>query len=1599
MSSASEATLSVYQTLRDKTLLVTGCTGFLGKVFTSLLLYQHPDVKRVYCLVRPRKGERAHDRFLRECVASPAFQPLRERLGGGLDAFLAEKVTVVAGDVTLPRLGLDDETLAELAPTLDIIINNAGLTDFSPPLEQAVSVNTRGPLHLLEVARRCDHAAILHTSTCYVTGKRAGEIREDEVPVGFYPRRAELALHFSAAQELEDCLQTIAHVYRQADDQERRALFLRSAREAIREENRNPEHPEVMEAELQRQRGRWVERTLKEEGNRRAAHWGWTNTYTYSKSMGEQLLWQNAGEIPFAIVRPAVVEGSMRYPSPGWNEGIVTCAPIAYLLYNGFRFVPTRPEVVMDIVPVDFVAQSTIAAAAALLTRRHVRIYQVATSHKNPVSVRRMVELSTLSNRQFYAKRTSEPRWKNLIMMALDSVAVDEDRYNRFSAPGVRRYADAVASFAGAARKSVPGPLGGLFKGVEQTARQVEKQSRLAQMILDIFLPFIHDNAYTFRSDSLANLQALLPPEEQAVLGFRPESIDWRDYWLNVAMPGLHKHVFPLIDEKFSKPRKKPYTYQDLLDLFDASTENYRSRVALQQLTADGTRRITYAQIRERALRAAGHLRAAGLQDGDRALLLSENRPEWGMAYFGILKAHGVAVPVDHELSLFEVLNIARSCTAAALITSEKVRLRLEAEGFTDALAQPAEGEGWSPASLRCMTLDALFLPTSDAEAALVPTTRPRGEELASLIFTSGTTGRPKGVMLAHRNFTSLLTSINQVFDVNRRDGFLSVLPLHHTFEFTAGLLMPISRGSTVTYLEEINSDYLNRAFSETPVTALVGVPALWQLLHRRITSEVKSRGQAAETAFNLLVTLNRALRGRFNVNPGKTIFAKVHDKFGGNIRYFISGAASLPAPILETFQGLGFEFLEGYGLTEAAPVLAVNRPGALARPGSVGRALPGVEVRIFEPNEFGVGEVQARGGNVMLGYWDNPEATAAAMTEDGWLRTGDLGRLDDKKRLYIVGRQKEMILSATGENVYPDELEELYGDHPWIEEISIVGIPDGKDSERVACLIRPAQVEDTTPEELRLEIRKHLDVQGSRLNHSQRIKFLRFTDDALPRTATRKIQRRKVAELLQAAAAEGKALEAGVSRADAWGQDAWLRDLIADLTGTEQARITLDSGLTDDLGLDSLALIDLAAGVRKQTGRDLSTDDLLGVVTPRGILQALARSQADAADAEEQRNRPLPGYSHLPPQMRPLGSTRVSRPLLLPRLSDDEIEIPSPMRAVVRAALGQAQEIVYRDGFEVQIFGRSNIPWSQNAIVIGNHASHLDMGLVKHALREWAPELATLAAADYFFDTPVKRAWFENFTNVIPMERSGSLDHSMANAIQKVRGGSPLLIFPEGTRSTNGEVGEFRQGMGYLVAAAKTGVLPIYVAGTHRAMPKGSLLPKNRRLRVYIGEYLPWSWFAEQTRDLPAKQAWARIAELTREAVLALKAGRRFLDGPAQRDVSAQEREEGELRDLFTYLQSRFVERQVDSPVAFYFSLGEEGYHKWTVQAEPTRCTFLQGKPPGGKADCVVKTDAAMFRKMVTQGYVPSIDEFVSGQVKTSDPALLMTFQTLFGF
>ena len=1455
--------LSPTEIFNDRKMFLIGSTGFLGKVTLSMLLHNFPNIGRVYVTVRARSQEESESRFWNSVLTAPPFDPLRERYGSALEGFIRDKVVVLGGDIGETNLGYTEEQAQAIADDIDVILNSAGNVTFNPTLESALRTNVVGTQNVIAFARRMKRPALIHVSTCFVAGNRSGPVWENDSVLGYFPRQNELpGVEFDPEQEIKDCAKLAERVREEARDAMMVARFRDLARKRLNEENRDAADPDALGLAVARERKVWTRTRLTDLGVERAAFWGWPNIYTYTKSLGEQLVAAETG-IVRSIVRPSIVESALAYPFPGWNEGFTTTAPIIFLVLKGQTQIPSNEKLILDITPVDQVASVMLAVAAQACVEEPKLVHQAATGDSNPNNMDRIIGLVGLYKRRHFKEKDSGFKLLNEIVARMEPRPVSTATFEKFSVPMFNSAAKRASSLLDRARpRWGGGRVVEVIDRMKTTVDRVEEITHETKEAFEIFRPFTIENAYMFRADNVRALFDRISGDEQDLLRWHPEKYDWYDYWLNIHLPGLKKWVFPTLEEDMRAQPKRIYTYRDLLELFETSTKRHATRVAMR-IERDGrNEQYTYADMRELATRAAGFLASEGIKPSDRVMLVSHNAPEWGMTYFGVLKTGASCIPVDPESSIDEIVNFARAGEAVGIVISKKLH-----DEHTE-LKEKLTAAGLSP---RIWVFDELFeIPdeqTEDERLALLPA-RVTAQSLASLIFTSGTTGRPKGVMLSHRNLTSMVSMLSSVFDMTTKDGVLSVLPLHHTFEFSTGFLTPLSRGAQITYLPELTGDALARAIKNGHVTGMVGVPALWELLHRRIKNKLYERSDWIGKTADSMIKANAWVRDNTPFNFGPIAFYPIHEGLGGRIRYFISGGSALSETIQKDFQGLGFTILEGYGLTEASPVLTVTRPENRMLTGSVGRPLPGVEVKISEPDASGVGEVIARGPNVMLGYFADESATREALVER-WLYTGDLGKLDDDGNLFLVGRSKEIIVDTNGKNVYPDELEDIYANSPHVKELSIVGLPDGI-GEKVACLVVADDEYDITLSraELRRKVEEHFREVSASLPYYKRVKVLQFTDIELPRTATRKVKRAEVITILEALGCNNKANAAGQGETAADSETRWLAGIVANVTNRPQSEISLNSRLAE-LGFDSLMFVELAAAI-ENAGGSISAPERLNEAQDLRELASVVSRRPGASSSREG------------------SSARVESR----RSEDEEIHVPSLVSRAGTRAGDVLQRLFYDRFLETHYEGRSNIPVHTNFIVAANHSSHLDMGLTKMALAESGKDMVVLAAADYFFDTKYKRAVMENFTNLVPMERTGSLRQSLRHASSFLNRGYNALIFPEGTRSLTGEIAEFKPVIGYLALHTGVGILPVYLEGTHDAMPKGSSVIKNRKVGARIGRYLESADLETMTKGLPRAEAYRLIAARVKHEVENLRdQARRPFDAKELRKLWKAER------------------------------------------------------------------------------------------------------------
>lgn len=530
--------LSVHENLRGKHLLLVGATGFIGKVWLANLLSDLPEIGRIYVLVRHNRAATSLQRFQRVIEESPVFETLAARHGDRFAEFLRQRIEVVDGDVSKPDLGLAADVRQRLAPSLDVVVNSSGLTDFNPDLRDALATNVRATAYVLNFLRECQHASLLHLSTCYVVGQRDGRVLE-ELPRNYNPRGI---ADYDAEKEWRSLEDLIRKTEARAESKEV-TEELRNA--ALKKEHAAKDlHGAALENQIRKNRVRWLRQALTDAGSSRANELGWPNTYTFTKSLSESLIRNFLEQNPsaaIAVVRPAIVESSLEKPFLGWNEGINTSASLSYLLGTFFRQLPTNETKCLDLIPVDLVCRGMTLISAALVARRHKAVYQLATSVANACNMRRSIELTGLGHRKFYrAQNNLEHR----LRLKFDAIPVSKTRYKALSAPMQKAIVQAI-------NKTVEP-----FASKRPLARQERDLDRVVKLI-SLFEPFILYNDHVFEAANIERLNAALPVNESADFGYDARALDWWDYWINVHIPALRKWCYPLIEGRQPEARSR----------------------------------------------------------------------------------------------------------------------------------------------------------------------------------------------------------------------------------------------------------------------------------------------------------------------------------------------------------------------------------------------------------------------------------------------------------------------------------------------------------------------------------------------------------------------------------------------------------------------------------------------------------------------------------------------------------------------------------------------------------------------------------------------------------------------------------------------------------------------------------------------------------------------------------------------------------------------------------------------------------------------------------------------------------------------------------
>ncbi|MFH1442013.1 MAG: AMP-binding protein [Candidatus Omnitrophota bacterium] len=861
---------------------------------------------------------------------------------------------------------------------------------------------------------------------------------------------------------------------------------------------------------------------------------------------------------------------------------------------------------------------------------------------------------------------------------------------------------------------------------------------------------------------------------------------------------------------------------------------------------------FTYQQIQELSFKIGAFLIKEGYQKAERCALILENCPQWAMIYLGIIRAGMVCVPLDPQLSRQEINNLVTDSSCKVIFCSEK--LFSDKIKYCMGVLQNDRIDG----SVKPVVLGAEnikennvvdFSAISGITAQGVIWPEVSSEDTASLIYTSGTTALPKGVLLSHKNICSDFLSIDKMKLCLPSDNILSILPLYHVYAFMVTLIVPLLLGIKITYCASFKPHELAEIIKQAGVTLLVGVPQLFSMLYRAIEEKTE------KIPFAL----------RFLIMP--VIKAKARANLS-SLRLMVSGGARLAPKTAKGLTSFGFKLIEGYGLTETSPVVTLS-PLQKVKLGSVGKPIPDVLIKIFNPDAAGIGEVLIKGNNVMQGYFKQPELTQQVI-KDGWFYSGDLGYIDNEGYLFLVGREKEVIVLASGKNIYPEELEEYYSQLPSVKEMCVLAKEDesfGQVKEVLHAVIVPdleyfSQTQET---DIRGKIHWQMENLAKGMPSYKHIMGWTLTKEELPRTVLKKIKRyevkkkylegkTEVVQVKEAAITEEElagldeevvkkvigyvskqinpnfALKKFARRADRLNPDGFNRDhrgnpdKISNTKCGIKIPVNLDSHLEIDLGIDSLTRVELGLGLEALFKIKIPDELLYKISIIRDavmIIQDIINSSENIPEnPQSQKN----GWKGIVKQLP-------SEDIL------EKISLKAGFWAgMFNFILKTGFFIIFKIFWRLKIRGKDNLPAKGAFLICSNHASYLD-GFIVFTSLPFNKALNTFFLGTTRILEHSSVRWGAKIARLISIDPNLYLTKALQAVSFVLLQGKIACIFPEGRRSIDEKIGEFKKGVGILVKELDVPVVPVYIKGSHKAWPRGNRFPKLCKLEIVFGK------------------------------------------------------------------------------------------------------------------------------------------------------------------
>ncbi len=902
-------------------------------------------------------------------------------------------------------------------------------------------------------------------------------------------------------------------------------------------------------------------------------------------------------------------------------------------------------------------------------------------------------------------------------------------------------------------------------------------------------------------------------------------------------------------------------------DRFLECEERWPNNVALELQRNDQIESCTYADLRQMAESVGRWIGENKFALGSRLAIVADNHPRWVAAYLGIIASGCTVVPLDTALHADQLAKLLKDSGSSVLFCDAKhatTAREAVADLNVDLILMDPERMAHDSAEKHWLgNLPAIFEGGSgNFQPALS-----QAENIASLLYTSGTTADPKGVMLTHANMLGEVEAVFNWVELGPGDALLGVLPMFHVLAQMANLMIPLVKGARVVYLESLNTTELLRALRDRNITAFAVVPQFFYLIHQRIFEEIKKRGVLTQRAFGILVALNRNLR-KVGINAGPTLFRKVHETLGKKMRYLVTGGSRFDPAIARDFYDLGVDVLQAYGLTETTAAVFANSPGNNVI-GSVGKAMKGVEAKIVDlrPDEDvgpATGEVVLRGAVVMKGYWNRPDATAAVL-RDGWLYTGDLGYFDADQNLFLTGRKKEVIVLSNGKNIYPEEVEAHYLKSPYIKELAVIGLEGklGEGGDRLHAVIVPnfdvlRQKKIVNAKEI---IRFDIEGLSQQIASTKRIGSYEIWQEDLPRTTTRKIKRFEVEKRVKADQSRKVADDSELPAEQPLTADetAWLDQpdvqralqTVRESAPSAPATLRPTHNLELDLGLDSMQRVELLSYLEEKLGGDVEESQLSGIYTVRDVVDAVLQSPSSGAGASGTRHAFAGWKAILVEQPDPSDVIQLIR--------------PQPVSATFWYSISRLINMVALDRFHLHVRGIEKLPKGGPYIISSNHQSYLDPLILAGVLPPSVFEKVFAVGTSEIFGTGFMLRLARSL-RIVVVDPDANLVPAMRAGAFGLRQGRPLILYPEGERSIDGTPRIFKKGAAILSIHMQVPIVPVAIEGFYKAWPRNKAFQGFTPLKMVFGDAIippPESEASEAAYEKLTAELKARVVDM----------------------------------------------------------------------------------------------------------------------------------------